>query len=530
MMRTGRALAFAAVLLVWNTWGYDLWAPDEPYFAEGAREMVADGEWAVPHVNGVVTTDKPPLFFWLIAAFSLPAGQVGSFTARLPSVLAMLAATALTIRLARRLSGEAAGTVAGLVFVTTYLVWDKGRSAQIDAMLCLLILLALSAFEAFRAGDLPGRRAGLLFWAAAALATLAKGPVGFLVPLGIALVTLAVDRDARAWKRFAPLAGPAVFLGIVAAWMALATVGGHGTYSVWAAFKQHVLNRALHGMHHKQPFWYYAQVLPVQLVPWSGLVPAALVLAWRRRGADDRFLLVWAAFVVAFFSVPVEKRDLYVLPAYPAFAILVARVVGAVDSGIREAPRRLATISHAVVGALLTLAGVAVPFAAGRSGELSPAVAVVPAVALAATGIASLVLAARDRLRPAVLATIAGTAATYLAIATTALPALNPVMSARAFSESLATKTAASRAAGHDVLAYEVGNLPQAFALYTRGLYTKETSDPAVLERHFAQAEQVFAVADERSLEQLQASTREHLVVLSRARLNGRSVVIAANR
>src|SRR3972149_9064560 len=66
----------AGVLFLWKLWGTDLWAPDEPYFAEGAREMVVDGRWAVPHVNGVVTTDKPPLFFWLLAVFSLPFGPV----------------------------------------------------------------------------------------------------------------------------------------------------------------------------------------------------------------------------------------------------------------------------------------------------------------------------------------------------------------------------------------------------------------------------------------------------------------------
>src|SRR5215470_13177481 len=193
--RLGRWVPFAAALLFFAFLGsHDLWAPDEPYFAEGAREMVVDGQWAVPHVNGVVTTDKPPLFFWLIALVSLPLHRVTSLTARLPSALAMLAATALTIRLARRFAGEHLGPTAGLIFATTYLVWDKGRSAQIDALLCLLVLAAVSAFEAFRAGDLDGSRAGLLFWTAAALATLAKGPVGFLVPLGIALVTLAVDR------------------------------------------------------------------------------------------------------------------------------------------------------------------------------------------------------------------------------------------------------------------------------------------------------------------------------------------------
>ena len=108
-MRPSRAvLLLAALLFAWNIWGYDLWAPDEPYFGEGAREMVADGQWAVPHVNGVVTTDKPPLFFWLIALFSLPFGTVLSATARLPSVLAGLATVALTMRLGRRMWGERA--------------------------------------------------------------------------------------------------------------------------------------------------------------------------------------------------------------------------------------------------------------------------------------------------------------------------------------------------------------------------------------------------------------------------------------
>ena len=108
----------AAVLLAWNIWAYDLWAPDEPYFAEGAREMVKDGHWIVPHVNGVVTTDKPPLFFWLIALLSLPGGAVSSVSARLPSVLASIGTLLLTIRLGRRFGGERVGTFAGVLLVT----------------------------------------------------------------------------------------------------------------------------------------------------------------------------------------------------------------------------------------------------------------------------------------------------------------------------------------------------------------------------------------------------------------------------
>jgi len=210
-------LAGAAVLFLANLGGYDLWAPDEPYFGEGAREMVEDGRWIVPHVNGVVTTDKPPLFFWSIAVVSLPLGTVTAWTARLPSVLAALGTLVLTLRLGRRLGDAATGTLAAAVLATSYLFWDKARTAQIDALLCLLILVAISAFEAWRAGEVPGRAAGIAFWAAGGLAVLAKGPVGILLPLGIALVTLGVDRGLGRWRTFAPVAGPAAFLAVVGA-------------------------------------------------------------------------------------------------------------------------------------------------------------------------------------------------------------------------------------------------------------------------------------------------------------------------
>ncbi|HEY3567431.1 MAG TPA: hypothetical protein VGP73_05805 [Thermoanaerobaculia bacterium] len=121
------------------------------------------------------------------------------------------------------------------------LFWRQARSAQIDALLCFLILVSLSAFEAFRSGQARGRPAGLLFWAAAAAATLAKGPVGLLIPLLIALLTLGFDRDLRAWRRFAPFSGPALFLVLTGTWAAAA--GASGEYSVFDALRKHFLER-----------------------------------------------------------------------------------------------------------------------------------------------------------------------------------------------------------------------------------------------------------------------------------------------
>ncbi|MGH9464827.1 MAG: ArnT family glycosyltransferase, partial [Thermoanaerobaculia bacterium] len=327
--------ALAAVLFLWNLGGaHDLWAPDEPYFAEGAREMVVDGQWRVPHVNGVPSTDKPPLFFWTIALLSLPAGQVTPWTARLPSALAALGTILLVLRLGRRLGGERVAWLAGVTLCTTLMFWEKARWTQIEALLCFLIWAAVSAFEAWRAGDADGRRAGLLFWLAAALAVLAKGPVGLLLPLGIAVVTLASDRQLGRWRQFAPASGPLLFALVVGAWMTLATLGGE--YSVWGALKEHFLDRAVHGLHHRQPPWYYLEVLPVHLLPWTGLLPGALLLAWRRRSPSDRFLLVAALYVVVFFSISTEKRHLYALPAVPAMALMIARLVDSFAAPARE--------------------------------------------------------------------------------------------------------------------------------------------------------------------------------------------------
>ncbi|HUP42276.1 MAG TPA: glycosyltransferase family 39 protein [Thermoanaerobaculia bacterium] len=533
-------LAVAALLFLWQLGGHDLWAPDEPYFGEGAREMVVEGHWLVPHVNGRVTTDKPPLFFWTIAVLSLPGGEVTPWTARLPSALAALGTLLLVIRLGRRLDRKGGGGrlawLAPLVLSVTLMFWEKARWAQIDAMLCLLIWVALSAFEAWRAGDARGRPAGLLFWLAAGLAVLAKGPVGLLLPLGIALVTLATDRRLRDWRGFAPVTGPLLFAVVVGAWIVAATFWSAADYSVWSALREHLVGRAVHGMHHVQPPWYYLEVLPLHLLPWSGLVPGALVLAWRRRRqAGDRWLLVVVSFVVLFFSISTEKRDLYVLPAMPAFALLVARLVDALAFPRAEEPappvgRRWLFGSQVAVGGLLALAGAVVPVVARGRDEAPYWVALVLAAVLLATGLATLWACRRSRPLYAALAPAAGFAAGYLFAVTFLYPALEPRKSARPFSLKVAAATEASRAAGLPVLAYDLANVPEAFAFFGDGLYTVETEDLGAVAEHLRRPEEVWAVVRGSALERLPEDVREQLVVVAEDRLSRRDVALVTNR
>jgi 4-amino-4-deoxy-L-arabinose transferase-like glycosyltransferase len=525
-------LLLAALLFICNIWGYDLWAPDEPFFGEGAREMVVDGQWVVTHVNGKVNTHKPPFFFWLIALLSLPFGKVYSLTARLPSSLASLGTVAMTLRLGRRMSSERTAVLAAFVLATSYIFWDKARSVQIDAVLCCLIWVALSAFEAWRAGDLNGRRAGLVFWAAGALAVLAKGPVGLLLPLGIALVTLAVDREIGRWRDFAPFTGPLLFAAICGVWVVATMLWGPAEYSVWGALKEHFIDRGLHGMHHAQPWWYYAKVLPPQLLPWTFLVPGALVLAWRRRDRHDRFLLVTVIFIVLFFSISTEKRTLYVLPAFPAFALMTARFVGAV-LGWEEAPamsRRWVTIGQAFLGGLLTLLGIAAPFAAGRVEEVPAWVLFAMAGIFLSTGVTTLWAALKKNLFAAAVLPAAGFAVAFLFVAAVVLPMANSFKSSRDFAEIIAVETAESRAGGHRVVAFDLGNLPIHYAFYTNGIYTIETAKSEDLARHLEQDARVLAVANAKRLDELPPEIRKRLEIIATTHASRRDVALVANR
>lgn len=526
-------LVFALVLFTWNLWGYDLWAPDEPYFGEGAREMVVDGEWLVPHVNGEVTTDKPPLFFWLIALFSLPFGFVSSLTARLPSVLAALVALGLTMRLGRRLTGPKTAVLAGALLATTHMFWDKARTAQIDSLLCCLILVAVSAFEAFRAGDWSGRKAGLVFWSAAAFAVLAKGPVGLLLPLGIAFSTLVADRRLPSWRRFAPVIGPLAFLSITGMWV-VATALWATDYSVWAALREHFVDRAVHGMHHAQPVWYYFTVLPYALFPWSFLLPGALWLAWRRRRHEgDRFLIIWGLFVVLFFTVSTEKRDLYILPALPAFALLSSRLVAVVVGWWSEARtaastlpgQRWITVPQGIIGALMSLAAVAAVIIAPDHGRELIVPAAVLAIVLGLGGLGVLIMAIRGRSWRSVQWTGATMATALLVAVSLLFPKLEPIKSGRQLAILVKDESAETRATGQPVLGLDLGNLPRQINFYSDGVYLELLSGPDELLSRLTAPGTVHLLTNKASLPALPLALEERKRVLHETHLSRRDVV-----
>ena len=309
----------------------DPWAPDEPRYVLIASEMLHTGDWMITRHGGVVYSQKPPLFFWLLAAAQWLGGMRFGFL--LPALGAGLGCLLLTWDFARRLWGRETAVYAGLALLACVQFTLQARSAQIDAVLSFFTTLSLyGLLRHLLLG--PDWRWFTLGWLAAGLGVMTKG-VGFL-PL-LVLLPWAGLRWAgwplpRLGGRGRWLLGPLAFCAPLACWLTpLAFIAPRdaeiATYLDNLLFRQ-TITRYADPWHHIQPFWYYL----VEVIPWAWfplvLLTPWLVVHWTRRWRDrDSFtvlLLVWMGLVLLFFTLSPGKRDVYLLPLAPALALLAA--------------------------------------------------------------------------------------------------------------------------------------------------------------------------------------------------------------
>jgi 4-amino-4-deoxy-L-arabinose transferase-like glycosyltransferase len=352
---------FALVLMAAGLGLRDPWPADEPRFALVALDMLRSGDWLIPRVGGDVYADKPPFFFWLLAAAMAVTGslRIGFL---LPSLLAGLGATLLVYDLLRRARGrEAALCGAFLLLLTFQFTWQM-RLAQIDGVLCFLTTLSLYGLLRHAVlGPAPGWF--IAGWVVAGLGVITKG-VGFL-PL-LALVPFAVLMR-RGWTAAVPgvgslsLVGGAAMLVVISLWfvpMMVATSAGGDLlqYRNEILFEQ-TTARYVAAWHHHEPFWYYlARVIPVLWLPLVALVPwlwPRWRAALRERDMLTAVLLAWIVIVVMLFSLSSGKRGVYVLPAVPALAMAAAPWLP--ELLVRRGTRRFAFgLAAVLVGVLLT--------------------------------------------------------------------------------------------------------------------------------------------------------------------------------
>jgi 4-amino-4-deoxy-L-arabinose transferase-like glycosyltransferase len=329
-MNTGRGRLGLIVFFAVALWGgeyvrRDLWEPDEARYAYIAREMRDSGEWLIPHRHGEYYAHKPPLMFWLINVFSfLTGGVVGGVATRLPSLLGGILTMWALARVADLWGQREAAWRAILILCTSYLFWHEVGMGQIDALLCGLEMATLALLLAENGH--PTFRRPAAAYACMGLAVLAKGPVGFLVPLGTYVAVTLAAGEGRWLRRFHWCWGPVITLLFPGLWLLLVLAHGAPPGYFHELLLGQTVGRAGGEFGHRQPFYYFLAYFPLDFLPWTLFLPAAVAALIRR--SDARLLVrravVWILFVLVFFSLSVSKRNLYTLLVYPAASLLVA--------------------------------------------------------------------------------------------------------------------------------------------------------------------------------------------------------------
>jgi len=426
----------------------DLWAPDETRVAEISREMLDGGNWLLPRLNGRPFIEEPPLFYWLQAGTYRLSGGPSAAAARWPSAISAALGVAVTAVFARAVGGSSG--IAALVLVTAPEYWWMARSGTPDTAATTATALALTLFLlAWKSGRgvlLAGAVAavGVAFWLKSLLGA------GLALLTALAFIALAGAGHLRSHQLGAAALGLSV---AIASWLvALAWRQGGNAISFFLLTNH--LGRLLGSgeVGHLRSAFYYVPNLTLDLLPWSIALPGALVAAGRRARDPARlFPLLWAVCMAVALSLAATKRAHYLLPAYPAFAVLIAQWWQSQEKSRLDRATRRVLVATLLLGfpvlalVLLTL-DPAVVMLIGSTGHLltatllrSPA-RLTPWIAAGVVGLLGFLFAAAERAHSparAAVAVAACSAALQLVITQVVLPEFNVFCSARPWGEQL---------------------------------------------------------------------------------------------
>lgn len=307
--------------------------PDEGRYAEIPREMIERGDFITPFLNYVKYFEKPPLHYWLNALSFTVFGE-NEFAARFAGTLCGLLVVLLTYHVGRALFGRREGLLSALILGTSVGYLVQARINLTDMTLTFCLSAALGCFILATRKEEP--RKGLhyhLFYIFAALAVLAKGLIGIVLPGAIIFLYLLLTKRWALLKEMRLLTGIPLFLLVCAPWFILVSVR-NPEFARFFFIHEH-FERFLTRVHGRyQPFWFFIPVLLGCMLPWSFFLPAAIKRVWSERkneGWDHRlFLILWAAVIFLFFSKSNSKLIPYILPVFPALSILIGDTFSAV--------------------------------------------------------------------------------------------------------------------------------------------------------------------------------------------------------
>jgi len=310
--------------------GRPLYDPDEGRYAEIPREMLSGGDWVIPHLDGFVYLEKPPLQYWATALLFEAAGEA-EWSARLCTGIAGYFSLVLVFAIGYRLWGFDAGLKALLLAGGSILFILLGHQLTLDMSLSFWLLASLACFVFAQSNrERPPASRGWMLgcWAAMALAVLTKGLIGVVIP-GFTLVAyLLWQRDRRMLTQLNFRYGIPLFAVIAVPWFVLAA-RANPEFLRFFFIREHFQRFLTPIEARSEPWWFFIPVLIVGVLPWITQALRALATGWRAaQPAGDfnarRLLWIWSVFVLVFFSFSDSKLIPYILPCVPTLALLCA--------------------------------------------------------------------------------------------------------------------------------------------------------------------------------------------------------------
>jgi 4-amino-4-deoxy-L-arabinose transferase-like glycosyltransferase len=522
-------VVLGSILFFCNLGGRDFWNPDEPRYAEVAKEMLLGEGWLVPHLNNAVYLEKPPLFFWTIAGTARLLGTMNEYAGFIPSALFALFTLILTFLLGKRLCNEKVGFYAALILATTIMFFWLARRANIDTPLTFFTTATIFLFfEGFYR-----QRGRWIFYALAycamALGFLTKIQVAVIVPLLVIGGYFLIQKEFAFFKDRSHLFGLGLFIAVIGGWIVLTSLAGGEDYLRGLLYNR-TTARFFTEPSHQEPIYFYLYAFPGDFLPWFLFLPSALIYGLSEKGRSRGFMFafIWFSLLFVSFSLIKGKRDFYLLPLYPAAALMVGYLWNALSERPERVEKKLFTIPLLLLAIVSVVSAIAVPIVAAIIGphylKHPWEIGIVSGLIMGVGGLLCFLAYYYHRLDRALYIIVAMMFAFGLYATIRILPEINVYKSARPLSQSIVRVMR-----GGDRLG--VYQLEGAEYNYYTGLTNiTKTQTEEELNNFLRSPHRVFCILRESHYERLKEVFPVQVVVILTGRVGHRHLVVISNR